>query len=99
MERIAVYRSRETEQITRIHKIPEDKHKETGKAVSEYNAAKHEEWVTAVDLYDGGLELFLYQRSELDISRYRDEIIEMQSRLDELNSSMDWLYGAAQPNS
>lgn len=91
MIKIAVYRQKDTQEILRIHDIPKDKYNDVDAAALDYNGAEHDDEVQIVELKDNSLELYLYNQSKLDITKYLDEILSMQDDLHDLNDNIDWL--------
>jgi len=95
MKKIAVYKNKESGEILRLHKIPEDRYHQVESAKNEYNNAEREDAVYIVDLADGSLELYLFDRSELDIRKYRNEIGDMLDQVHDLCTSVDQLHELA----
>jgi len=94
--KIAIYRSRENGEILRIHEISKDLESAAESAVADYNGKDHADTVETKDLSD--LELYLYNRSEMSIKNYKEEIENMWCTVHEIEKSLDWLCNEANKN-
>jgi len=89
--KIAIYRSRESGEILRTHEIPKDLESAAESAAADYNGKNHADTVETKELSE--LELYLYNRSKMNIKDYREEIEGMQLTLYEIEKLIEWLCG------
>lgn len=90
---IAVYRSRETGEICRVHGLKDLGNMSVEEATKQYNSAGHSDTAEVVALQENSLEMFLYRRAKLSIKDYREDIENMSDTLDSLMKSLEWLCG------
>jgi len=88
--KIAIYRSRKSGEILRVGEVP--KEQDWTEAAADYNSGEYIDTVEIIkELTD--LELYLYNRSEKNISSYKEEIEGMQLTLYEIEKLIEWLCG------
>ena len=87
--KIAIYRSRENGEILRVDEVPKEQEGWT-EAAADYNSREYIDTVKIIkELTD--LELYLYNRAEINISDHKEKIENMRRTLSKIEKSIDWL--------